>query len=159
MPAYAIGAAFLLAALAMYGTLGGFLPRILHGSKYGLLALFVVLCVLAAYYWRLDLANLSNLWQPSQASAPPAPAPPLPLPPPATAKTKAPPRRAAAAAFKEEYRFAPAQPDASGLIPEAAPVADPPQEPAVIQRPPPHQDGHVKRAAKAVGRFFRKAAD
>jgi hypothetical protein len=169
MTGYAIGAAFLLAALMMYGTLGGFLPRIVRGSKYGALAAFALLCLAAALYWRPELPDLQSLLPSSRASAPPAPTPLIPPPP--TAKAAPRVRHSAAVVRQEEDRIPPAEvsrpdippeePDASELAPEAAPVLvkREPQAPALIVRPPPPEDGRVKKAVKAVGRFFRKAAD
>lgn len=158
--AYEIGAVFLLAALLMYGTLGGFIPRHLKGG-----AAFAVLAGIAAlgfvvYHFAPDLYAL---WRPSYAGSPSLttsrPAPVAVKPVPRRAKSSPPVARA-----KKE-------PDANwkttivdGSVPAAAEPAVTPVPKAAedVQTKPDDTpkyesspyDSRTKRAIKSIGHFL-----
>lgn len=163
--AYEIGAVFLLAALLMYGTANGLVPRSLRVGKTFPILLAAGALVFAIYRFGLDLYadwRSASPVEPGATAARPAPAGRTPAPGPA--KSGAPPARATK------------QPDANRktIIIESVPApADPLATPsgkpaenaaeaktAADTKPAPKSsdsspyDSGVKRAIKSVGRFL-----
>ncbi len=148
MLAYQIGAVFLLVALLMYGTVGGFTPQFLRNSRY-LPALIIVGLIGFGFYQAWPslmswIGSLSSSPAPQPTAAGPTPAPPV--------------RRAAPAQLK-----APEVHWKTTVIDDTVPkVIDPPSTLAPESGPDPDSDlepakpseGKAKHAAKAVGRFF-----
>src|SRR5579885_1050034 len=73
---FEVGAVFLLAAMLLYGSLSGFLPRALHAGK---AAPIGIGCCLLAYALYRTVPELPNLWRDADSR----PAPPISSPPPA----------------------------------------------------------------------------
>jgi hypothetical protein len=152
MPAlsFELGAIFLFCALLMYGTMSGFLPKLRISPA---IAIAVMLLVLLAAAWRLspqlDLSFLSGFLHESPtrvSTAKPAMPPPTAPPPKATKTT---PRRI------EVWHATVVE-----AVPQATPPASVTEDPAPSAPQRTTSDGSspydskVKRAARAVGRFF-----
>ena len=154
--AYEIGAAFLLAALLMYGTLSGFIPRTLRAGKSLPIFLAAALLLLAIYQFSPDL---SAVWSSIRANAPDRVSTP-----PAPAVSASTPHPALPATPHEDVKKRPAPRWKSIVLDASVPPAIEPTavtpEPAQISPPAAESSGSspydskAKRAVKAVGRFF-----
>jgi hypothetical protein len=150
--AFEIGGVFLLAALLIYGTMGGFLPRVFHAGKPAGLAIFVLAIAGAVYYFSPEILSAwRDFTASSLPSSPPKATPslsdvpkvhpikPRPAPQARTTVVEAPPE---------------AQPVPAPVSPVAiAPAPDPPAPRAEASGDSPYDSG-IKRGIKRVGRFL-----
>lgn len=145
---YQIAGIFLLAALLMYGTIGGFAPRLLRDSRTLLMVAGAILVVFGL--WKLSpQLSFDFLKSDSPVPAVSAPRPAATVPTPRRLAPKPESHRARVVVIQEVPRD---------------PLPRPTDEPAEssgaidVQRqersgPDPYESG-VKRGAKAVGRFL-----
>lgn len=165
--AYQIGGIFLLCAMLMWGTMGGFMPRALRVGKPA--SLFILCALLAFALYRFGPDMLAML--PSATSLAPDVTPSRPagaqtaVPPPQRRISSPSPQREPAAKWKAPVispsePVAVSSPPAQTVAPERAEPA-----PAVIppSQPEPQKwdssdsspyDSKTKRAIKAAGRFL-----
>jgi hypothetical protein len=148
MPAlsFELGAIFLLCAMLMWGTMSGFLPRLRISPA---IAITVTLLVLLAAAWRwspqFDLSFLSGFLHESPTPVSAAKPPTAPATAPQPKATKTAPRRI------EVWHTTVIEPVPPTTATED-PAPSPPQRTKSDGSSP--YDSKVKRAAKAVGRFF-----
>jgi hypothetical protein len=150
-----IGGTFLLAALLMYGTMTGLLPRVFHARKPAGVVLVVLLAAVAFYYFGPDL---SPAWR--AAIAPAAPRPPaVPKFPARSAESPKPRASASRPAPRAEITILEDPPAPAPEIepaPEAA-AADASRSAATAAAPlsndSPYDSG-IKRGIKRVGRLL-----
>jgi|SRR5579875_140518 hypothetical protein len=155
---FEVGAVFLLAAMLLYGSLSGFLPRALHAGK---AAPIGIGCCLLAYALYRTVPELPNLWRDADSR----PAPQISSPGPAIPPAAGPKRGRAAAPTTPRQQswktttvgdsIPPPQPAAEPADPSADPSPVPPapssSEPASPDDP---YDSGIKRGIKRVGRFL-----
>lgn len=130
-PAYEIGAVFLLAALLMFGTMSGFIPRSFRAGKPAPIVLGVLMLGYALYRFGPDL---SAGWRSIVANSPNI-ASPHPTPAASTLATPAPATPHARATHPATHRQTTAIDGSVPTLSGSAPVANPAEAPGADATP------------------------